>query len=158
MVCAVRSDSERATRDGGDRTARWEMMMAAMEGAMAFQKGLGAVHAMSHPLGAVPGLPLHHGTLNALLLPPVLRFNAPAITAKARTLNDALGIAPDSDPAAFIEGLDRGSWNCRPICAQWGWNEPCSAASPTPPCSITATPPTHARPLATTTYECSSAY
>ena len=98
---------ERATRDGGDRTARWEMMMAAMEGAMAFQKGLGAVHAMSHPLGAVPGLPLHHGTLNALLLPPVLRFNAPAITAKARTLNDALGIAPDSDPALFIEGLNR---------------------------------------------------
>ncbi|MBP8309714.1 MAG: iron-containing alcohol dehydrogenase, partial [Burkholderiaceae bacterium] len=50
---------------------------------------------------------LHHGTLNALLLPPVLRFNAPAITAKARTLNDALGIAADADPATFIEGLNQ---------------------------------------------------
>ena len=98
---------ERATRDGSDRTARWEMMMAAMEGAMAFQKGLGAVHALSHPLGAVPGLALHHGTLNAMLLPAVLRFNAPSITAKARTLTDALGIAPGSDPAAFIEGLNQ---------------------------------------------------
>ncbi|HPU50045.1 MAG TPA: iron-containing alcohol dehydrogenase [Burkholderiaceae bacterium] len=98
---------ERATRDGSDRTARWEMMMAAMEGAMAFQKGLGAVHALSHPLGAVPGVSLHHGTLNALLLPTVLRFNAPAITARAGALNDALGIARDADPAAFIEGLNQ---------------------------------------------------
>src|SRR5690606_20426319 len=66
---------ERAMRNGQDRDARWNMMMAAMEGAMAFQKGLGAVHALSHPLGALPGLKLHHGTLNAVLLPAVLRFN-----------------------------------------------------------------------------------
>ncbi len=98
---------ERATRDGSDRQARWEMMMAAMEGAMAFQKGLGAVHALSHPLGALPGLPLHHGTLNAVLLPAVLRFNAPAVTAKAATLNTTLGLAPEADPAAFIAGLNQ---------------------------------------------------
>lgn len=98
---------ERATRDGSDRQARWEMMMAAMEGAMAFQKGLGAVHALSHPLGALPGMPLHHGTLNAVLLPAVLRFNAPVITAKAQVLSDALGIAAGSDPATFIEGLNQ---------------------------------------------------
>ncbi|MCM5570404.1 iron-containing alcohol dehydrogenase [Burkholderiaceae bacterium FT117] len=97
---------ERATRDGGDRQARWEMMMAAMEGAMAFQKGLGAVHALSHPLGALPGRALHHGTLNAVLLPAVLRFNAPVLEAKARTLTDAMGLAPGADPAAFIEGLN----------------------------------------------------
>jgi 4-hydroxybutyrate dehydrogenase len=98
---------ERATRDGADRQARWEMMMAAMEGAMAFQKGLGAVHALSHPLGALPGLALHHGTLNAVLLPAVLRFNAPVVVHKAAVLNDALGIGPTDDPAAFIEGLNR---------------------------------------------------
>jgi len=98
---------ERATRDGNDRQARWEMMMAAMEGAMAFQKGLGAVHALSHPLGALQGLSLHHGTLNAVLLPPVLRFNAPVIVHKAATLNQALGIAASDDPATFVEGLNR---------------------------------------------------
>jgi len=97
---------ERATRDGGDRQARWEMMMAAMEGAMAFQKGLGAVHALSHPLGALKGRPLHHGTLNAVLLPAVLRFNAPVLEAKARTLTDAMGLSAGADPAAFIEGLN----------------------------------------------------
>lgn len=98
---------ERATRDGADRQARWEMMMAAMQGAMAFQKGLGAVHALSHPLGALPGAPLHHGTLNAVLLPAVLRFNAAVTAHKAAALNAALGIAQDDDPAAFIEGLNR---------------------------------------------------
>ncbi len=97
---------ERATRDGGDRQARWEMMMAAMEGAMAFQKGLGAVHALSHPLGALPGRALHHGTLNAVLLPAVLRFNAAAIEAKTRTLTDAMGLAAGSDPARAIEELN----------------------------------------------------
>ncbi len=98
---------ERATRDGSDRQARWEMMMAAMEGAMAFQKGLGCVHAMSHPLGAVPGLPLHHGTLNAVLLPAVLRFNAPVIGHKTRALTDALGAPAGSDPAQFVADLNR---------------------------------------------------
>ena len=97
---------ERATRDGSDRQARWEMMMASMEGAMAFQKGLGAVHSLSHPLGALPGRALHHGTLNAVLLPAVLRFNAPALEAKARTLTDAMGLPAGTDPAAFIEGLN----------------------------------------------------
>jgi alcohol dehydrogenase class IV len=97
---------ERATRDGSDRQARWEMMMASMEGAMAFQKGLGAVHSLSHPLGALPGRALHHGTLNAVLLPAVLRFNAPVLEAKARTLTDAMGLPAGTDPAAFIEGLN----------------------------------------------------
>lgn len=67
---------ERATRDGSDRDARWMMMSASMQGAMAFQKGLGAVHSLSHPLGALPGK-LHHGTLNAIVMPAVLAFNAP---------------------------------------------------------------------------------
>ena len=68
---------ERATRDGGDREARWNMMSASMQGAMAFQKGLGCVHSLSHSLGGVNPR-LHHGTLNAMFLPAVVRFNASA--------------------------------------------------------------------------------
>jgi len=68
---------ERATRDGQDRVARWNMMSASMQGAMAFQKGLGCVHSLSHSLGGVNPR-LHHGTLNAMFLPAVVRFNAAA--------------------------------------------------------------------------------
>ena len=68
---------ERATRDGSDREARLNMMSASMQGAMAFQKGLGCVHSLSHSLGGVNPR-LHHGTLNAVFLPAVIRFNAPA--------------------------------------------------------------------------------
>ncbi|HZN47148.1 MAG TPA: iron-containing alcohol dehydrogenase, partial [Ramlibacter sp.] len=71
---------ERATRDGGnDREARWNMMSASMQGALAFQKGLGCVHSLSHSLGGADPR-LHHGTLNALFLPAVVRFNASAET------------------------------------------------------------------------------
>ena len=72
---------ERATRDGADRDARLNMMSASMQGAMAFQKGLGCVHSLSHPLGGVKvngKTGLHHGTLNAVVLPAVLRFNEAA--------------------------------------------------------------------------------
>ena len=68
---------ERATSNGADRDARWAMMSASMQGAMAFQKGLGCVHSLSHSLGGV-NPKLHHGTLNAMFLPAVVLFNAPA--------------------------------------------------------------------------------
>jgi 4-hydroxybutyrate dehydrogenase len=69
---------ERAFRDGRhDREARWNMMSASMQGALAFQKGLGCVHSLSHSLGGVNPR-LHHGTLNAVFLPAVIRFNASA--------------------------------------------------------------------------------
>ena len=68
---------ERATRDGQDRDARWNMMSASAQGALAFQKGLGCVHSLSHSLGGVNPR-LHHGTLNALFLPAVVMFNAEA--------------------------------------------------------------------------------
>ncbi|HXD39935.1 MAG TPA: iron-containing alcohol dehydrogenase [Ramlibacter sp.] len=71
------SHIERATRDGQDREARFNLMSASMEGAMAFQKGLGCVHSLSHSLGGVDPR-LHHGTLNAMFLPVVVRFNAQA--------------------------------------------------------------------------------
>jgi len=97
---------EKATRDGSDRDARWNMMVAAMEGALAFQKGLGAVHALSHPLGAVPGVSLHHGTLNAVLLPAVLRFNKSATESKQAALVQAMGLEVGADPAEHIELLN----------------------------------------------------
>jgi len=71
------SNIERATRDGSNREARLNMMSTSMQGAMAFQKGLGCVHSLSHSLGGVDPR-LHHGTLNAVFLPAVVRFNASA--------------------------------------------------------------------------------
>jgi 4-hydroxybutyrate dehydrogenase len=68
---------ERATATPGDREARLNMMSASMQGALAFQKGLGCVHSLSHSLGGIAPR-LHHGTLNAILLPAVIRFNAQA--------------------------------------------------------------------------------
>jgi hypothetical protein len=86
---------ERAVKDGYDREARNDMMVAALEGAMAFQKGLGAVHALTHPLGAIRQLNLHHGTLNAVLMPAVLRFNRQAIGRKWQKLENFFGEPPD---------------------------------------------------------------
>ncbi|WP_283178863.1 iron-containing alcohol dehydrogenase [Gemmobacter sp. 24YEA27] len=86
---------EPAMRDGSDANARRDMMICALEGAMAFQKGLGAVHALTHPLGAIRELNLHHGTLNAVLMPAVLRFNRPVIGAKWDVLAKRMGGAPD---------------------------------------------------------------
>jgi alcohol dehydrogenase class IV len=68
---------ERATQQGSDIDARTQMMSASMQGAMAFQKGLGCVHSLSHSLGGVDPR-LHHGSLNAVFLPAVVRFNAQA--------------------------------------------------------------------------------
>ena len=83
-----------ATRNGSNREARWNMLMASTEGALTFQKGLGAVHAMAHPLGALDDLSLHHGTLNAVLLPEVLRFNEPAAPEKYVRLRELVGLDP----------------------------------------------------------------
>jgi alcohol dehydrogenase class IV len=102
---------ERAVADGTDREARWQMLMAALEGGLTFQKGLGAVHAMSHPLGERG---LHHGTLNAVLLPAVLRFNASHAWDKYARLRSAAGLGPDADLADWAArlaarlGLPRG--------------------------------------------------
>lgn len=73
----VKDNLLRAYTDGTDIKARAHMMSAAAMGATAFQKGLGAIHALSHPIGAVYNT--HHGTTNAVVMPPVLRFNRPAI-------------------------------------------------------------------------------
>ncbi|MBV9220325.1 MAG: iron-containing alcohol dehydrogenase [Methylobacteriaceae bacterium] len=96
-----------AVENGANRTARWEMLMGAMEGAMAFQKGLGAVHALSHPLGALRSPSLHHGTLNAVLLPHVLRFNRAHVGTKYARLAVAMGLSEGADLADFVASLNR---------------------------------------------------
>lgn len=97
----------RSCASGDDRAARSEMMMASLQGGLAFQKGLGAVHAMSHPLGALRSPTIHHGTANAILLPAVLRYNEPACTGKYTRMRAVLGLAPDADLANFFEALTR---------------------------------------------------
>ena len=84
----------RAFADGGDLDARGHMLVAASMGATAFQKGLGAMHALSHPIGAVVGS--HHGLTNAVLMPFVLRFNRPAIEARIGRLAAYVDVAPAS--------------------------------------------------------------
>jgi hypothetical protein len=76
-----------AVQDGSNRTARWEMMMAALEGGMCLQKALGSAHAMANPLGE---LHLHHGTLIGILLPHVLRFNRDHAAEQMAALRHAL--------------------------------------------------------------------
>jgi 4-hydroxybutyrate dehydrogenase len=98
---------ERATNNGSDREARFNLMSASMQGAMAFQKGLGAVHSLSHSLGGV-NPQLHHGTLNAMFLPAVVTFNAQAESVrKDRRLErmaHAMGLQSASDiPEAIRE-------------------------------------------------------
>ena len=97
---------KRAVEDGSDRTARWEMMMASTEGALAFVKGLGAVHSMSHAAGRLKELRLHHGTLNAVILPTVLRFNESTCSDTYRRLRQAMGLPPNADLASEIEQLN----------------------------------------------------
>ena len=100
---------ERATRDGSDREARLNMMSASMQGAMAFQKGLGCVHSLSHSLGGVDPR-LHHGTLNALFLPAVVRFNAEAGSVQKEHRLDrmarAMGLAAGRDIPEAIKAMN----------------------------------------------------
>jgi alcohol dehydrogenase class IV len=98
---------EVAVKSGGNLEARSEMMMGAVMGGLAFQKGLGAVHSLSHALGGLKDVSLHHGTLNAVLMPIVVRFNAPEIGAKVERLKAAMGVAPSADFAGGLDALNR---------------------------------------------------
>jgi alcohol dehydrogenase class IV len=82
------------------------MMMASTEGAMAFIKGLGAVHALSHAAGRLEALRLHHGTLNALFLPAVLEFNADVCAEKYVRLRQAMGLAPGANLADAVRAMN----------------------------------------------------
>jgi 4-hydroxybutyrate dehydrogenase len=95
----------RAYADGHDMDARAQMMSAAAMGATAFQKGLGAVHALSHPIGAI--YHTHHGTTNAVCMPAVLQFNKPAIEDRMAQAASYLGIAGGFDGfCAFVDALN----------------------------------------------------
>ncbi len=97
---------EAAVKDGSDRDARWEMMMAALQGGLTFQKGLGAIHALSHPLGGLKRISLHHGTLNAILLPHVLDWNEPDCAGKYDAIRRRLGLAPDASLSRHFAELN----------------------------------------------------
>jgi len=86
----IKDNLARAVRDGGDLAARAHMMAAALMGATAFQKGLGAIHALSHPVGAL--YDTHHGLTNAVFMPYVLVFNRKAVEDRIRRLAAWLGL------------------------------------------------------------------
>lgn len=94
----VKKNLLRAYRNGNDIEARAHMMSAAAMGATAFQKGLGAIHALSHPVGAL--YDTHHGMTNAVFMPYVLVFNRPKIETRIARLAAYLGLAPTFD--AFL--------------------------------------------------------
>ena len=91
----VKENLPRVYADGNDIEARAHMMSAAAMGATAFQKGLGAIHALSHPIGAFYNS--HHGTTNAVVMAPVLKFNRAAIETRIEALAAYLGIAGGFD-------------------------------------------------------------
>ena len=91
----VKENLPLVAQDGENIEARGQMMSAAMMGAVAFQKGLGAIHAISHPVGAIYNT--HHGMTNAVVMPPVLRMNRPAIEARIARAADYLGIGGGFD-------------------------------------------------------------
>ena len=95
----------RAYANGSDLEARAHMMSAAAMGATAFQKGLGAIHALSHPIGAI--YHTHHGTTNAVCMPAVLQFNRSAITGRFDMAASYLGLRGGFEGfCAFVDDLN----------------------------------------------------
>ncbi|MCW5731790.1 MAG: iron-containing alcohol dehydrogenase [Alphaproteobacteria bacterium] len=93
-----------AVKDGGNLEARANMMVASMAGATAFQKGLGAMHSLSHPCSAMLGT--HHGLTNAVVMPYVLVFNRGVVEQKLAALARYLGLANPSFDAVLQWVLD----------------------------------------------------
>jgi alcohol dehydrogenase class IV len=102
----VKENLARAVENGADLEARAHMMSAAAIGATAFQKALGAIHALSHPVGAL--YDTHHGMTNAVFMPYVLAFNRPVIEEKIARLAGYLGLNPSFDAVLdFVLDLRR---------------------------------------------------
>ncbi|MFJ9535221.1 iron-containing alcohol dehydrogenase [Herbaspirillum sp. NPDC101396] len=101
---------ERATKEPHDREARLNMMSASMQGAMAFQKGLGCVHSLSHSLGGINPR-LHHGTLNAIFLPAIIEFNKDSESVikekKLARIAHAMGLANEADIGPAIKDMSK---------------------------------------------------
>ena len=154
---------ERATRDGADRDARFNMMSASVQGALAFQKGLGCVHSLSHSLGGVDPR-LHHGTLNAMFLPAVVRFNAGAESIvrerRLQRMAHAMGLDRDGGRRRRRHGRGRhprastsgSAW--RPVWPRSASKGRCSSGSSTVPWPTIATRPGRASRPAPTTCGC----
>jgi len=96
---------ERAVADGADLEARREMMAAALNGGLAQQKGLGAVHAMSNALRGTRACKLGHGAINAVLLPIALAFNAPAVAHRYDDIKRGMNLPPQCDLGEAITAL-----------------------------------------------------
>jgi alcohol dehydrogenase class IV len=132
----------RAYQNGADREARMHMLVASSMGATAFQKGLGAMHALAHPLGAL--YDSHHGLLNAILMPYVVRANAQVLELKILRLSHYLGLE-DTSVDGFISwilalrkqleiphalaaiGIDEG---CLSIIGELAYNDAAAAGNP----------------------------
>jgi 4-hydroxybutyrate dehydrogenase len=101
---------ERATRHPDDRVARMNMMSASMQGALAFQKGLGCVHSLSHSLGGINPR-LHHGTLNAIFLPAVIEFNKESASVrdenKLERMAKAMGVGSGSEVTYALRAMTK---------------------------------------------------
>jgi len=101
---------ERATKEPHDREARLNMMSASMQGAMAFQKGLGCVHSLSHSLGGINPR-LHHGTLNAIFLPSIIAFNKDSDSVikekKLERIAQAMGLKDAAEIGPAIKALNQ---------------------------------------------------
>jgi alcohol dehydrogenase len=139
----VRENLVRACKDGRDLEARAHMLSAAAMGATAFQKALGAIHALSHPVGAL--YDTHHGATNAVFMPYVLAFNRPAVEDKIVRLAAYLDLAPSFD--AFLAwvlelraaigiphtlvglGVDDGKFE---LMARMAPNDPTAGGNPVP--------------------------
>ena len=105
-VAMIVRELPRAVASPGDGDARSHMMMAASMAAVAFQKGLGLVHAMAHPLGAIANV--HHGLANAVLLPHVLDANRAAIGEPCRRILRGLDRGGAGDPVDAVIEVVRG--------------------------------------------------
>lgn len=102
----VKENLPKAFETPTDLDARANMMSAAMMGATAFQKGLGAIHSLSHPIGAIYNT--HHGTTNAVVMLAVLQFNRPAIEDRIAMASAYLEIDGGFDGfCAFVDGLNK---------------------------------------------------
>lgn len=109
-VETVHKNLRAAVRDGKNSEARTGMMAAAIMGAVAFQKGLGTVHSLAHPLSTVAGM--HHGLTNAILLPHVMRFNLPFVRERLGDLAAAMGVdtrgmTADGSAQAAIAAIEK---------------------------------------------------
>ena len=114
-VKLVAQNLRRAIENGSDLQARGAMMMAAMMGAIAFQKELGVTHSLAHPLSTIADV--HHGLANAILLPYTMAFNKEAATDQLKDIAAAFGvnIHPLSPKAAAQAAIDQVAQLCKDI-------------------------------------------